>query len=237
MGTRLSWRCERYERYSRSPWARPGSAYRCSLVRSVSTSTAKGEVLRRLTSSTEWPQCAGGDALDVSVGGTESGGSDALAPSSDGGDSGGDLAMGCDALDPVTPPGSRDELEAWINCFETEDWEKQWVCEQEFTDKSSSVHPVNRVCNNPELSGATLSGDEQLPVGVAALKQVTSGEWYVEVKVAADSGSGEGWYWRSPGGGSQGLGDSSSVSFCAGCHADAGNGEGLGDFVFEQIIQ
>ncbi len=141
----------------------------------------------------------------------------------------------CDALDAVTPPASFEQMELWMTCFESEGWEVLWVCEKEFTDKSSSAHSVNRVCNNPTLSEAKLKSNAQLPVGAAAIKQLTSGNWYVEVKVAAESGSGDGWYWRTPSGGSQGFGNETSVSFCANCHAGAGNGSGLGDFVFEQI--
>jgi hypothetical protein len=126
----------------------------------------------------------------------------------------------------------------WLSAFEEQGWEEQWVCEAEPTEKTAGAaaihaHARNRVCNNQRLAEAALEGDEQLPVGSAALKFVAAGT-YVEVKVQADSADGDGWFWRSPDGGVAARG----AAVCTGCHAAAGSDEdhpGLGDFVYFQV--
>jgi hypothetical protein len=87
------------------------------------------------------------------------------------------------------------------------------------------------VCSNPLLAEQTLAAGEQLPVGVAAVKFIPSGGFYVEVKVDRDSAGGDGWIWSSPGsGGVRGSGS------CTGCHGEAEPGPGiLGDYVYFRV--
>jgi hypothetical protein len=175
---------------------------------------------------------SGGQVADAGTGG--SGGE--LTPAGGGGAAG---KPGDPELDPQVPPSSAEFMAAWLDAFASENWEGEWVCEAEPTEKSAGAAEIhvhgttNRVCNNQRLAEAVLSGSDQLPVGSAAIKFVTAGT-DVEVKAQADSASGQGWFWYAPGGSVSGLG----ASACVGCHGAAGSDNdhpGLGDFVYFQV--
>jgi hypothetical protein len=157
---------------------------------------------------------------------------------------GGETASGAagdtsgEALDPQVPPSSAERMAEWLEAFESNGWEKDWVCEADFTEKVGGdpdihVHGANRVCNNQALAAATLEVDAELPAGVAALKFVERGI-YVEVKLSAASDGGRGWFWYAPGGEISGTG----LAGCTGCHSAAGadaDHPGLGDYVYFQV--
>lgn len=142
------------------------------------------------------------------------------------------------AFEPQVPPGGAADMAVWLDAFEANDWIAQWVCEEDFSDKTDGaaeihVHGANRVCNNQALAAASLDEASELPVGAAALKFVERGI-YVEVKVRTESDGGDGWFWYAPGGAPAGLG----VTGCTGCHAAAGvdaDHPGLGDYVYFQV--
>jgi hypothetical protein len=165
----------------------------------------------------------------------DSGGSSAGASDAPSGAGGGG---GADALDPQVPPPDAARMAEWLDAFESEGWAEDWVCEADFTTKDEGaaaihVHGVNRVCNNRALAAAVLEGDAQLPVGAAALKYVERGI-YVEVKIAAESDGGKGWFWYAPNGEVSGTG----LAGCTGCHSAAGSDDdhpGLGDYVYFQV--
>lgn len=142
---------------------------------------------------------------------------------------------GSEALDPLTPPSNPERMLEWKTAFVEEGWEALWVCEEEPKSRTlpgSSAHAQpTRICSNPLLAAQTLEAGEELPRGVAALKFLASGGFYVEVKVADASAGGDGWIWSSPGGGGiQGWGT------CTGCHGDAEPGaDTLGDYVYVRV--
>ncbi|GEM_PF-1530356 len=174
----------------------------------------------------------------AATGGLSSGGAATGGLSSGGSSTGGN---GNSAFDPQLPPGNKAELTAWLQAFVDNEWEKQWACEPMATAKtegSPAIHAhggTNRVCSNQALSQAVLAPGGQLPVGVAAVKFVSSGI-YVEVKVEADSNGGAGWFWYSPGGGVAAKG----AGACVNCHGAAGSDTdhpGLGDYVYFRVAQ
>src|SRR5690606_11853425 len=110
-------------------------------------------------------------------------------------------------LDPQVPVASKEGMAQWLAAYASEGWEAQWTCEATATDKTTDgsaaeihVHGAsNRVCNNTLLANAQLAAGAELPVGAAALKYVGA-DIYAEVKVAAASDGGNGWFWYAPGG-------------------------------------
>ncbi|MDF3065308.1 MAG: hypothetical protein K0R38_909 [Polyangiaceae bacterium] len=141
-------------------------------------------------------------------------------------------------LDPQVPPSNAAEMAQWLAAFESNGWAEDWICEDDFTEKTDGaaaihVHGANRVCNNRALAAASLSDDAQLPSGAAALKFVERGI-YVEVKVGEESDGGKGWFWYAPNGEVSGTG----LASCTGCHSAAGADDdhpGLGDYVYFQV--
>ncbi len=181
---------------------------------------------------------AGGEASDAAgqAGRDMASGAGGETASGAAGDTNGEA--GAEALDPQVPPSSAERMAEWLEAFESNGWEKDWVCEADFTEKVGGapeiqVHGANRVCNNQALAAATLEVDAELPAGVAALKFVERGI-YVEVKLSAASDGGRGWFWYAPGGEISGTG----LAGCTGCHSAAGadaDHPGLGDYVYFQV--
>lgn len=142
---------------------------------------------------------------------------------------------GSGSFDPVTPPSDPEQMAAWKTAFVDEGWEALWVCEEEPKSRTlpgSGAHAQpTRICSNPLLAAQTLEAGEELPRGVAALKFLASGGFYVEVKVADASAGGDGWIWSSPGGGGiQGWGT------CTCCHSAAEPAaDTLGDYVYVRV--
>lgn len=177
---------------------------------------------------------ADSNGMTPDTGGTSAGATG--APSGAGG-----VGMGgadTEALDPQVPPSSATEMAVWLAAFESNGWAEDWVCEEDFTEKTDGAaaihaHGANRVCNNQALAAASLSGSEELPVGAAAVKFVERGI-YVEVKVDAESDGGNGWFWYAPNGEVAGTG----LAACTACHSAAGADDdhpGLGDYVYFQV--
>lgn len=121
-------------------------------------------------------------------------------------------------VDQLPPVGSTDELLAWL---ESEAY-LGWTAE-------SGIHPSSgphggqvRTFVNDLLLGSLAGGDLAHPQGAAAVKELwgdgnTRIGWAVEVKVAAESQSGDGWYWyekidQTVYGGDVG------VALCTNCH-------------------
>ncbi len=151
--------------------------------------------------------------------------------SSDGAEGG----AGSGTLDPLTPPSDPERMAEWKTAFVEEGWESLWVCEEEPKSRTlpgSGAHAQpTRICSNPLLAEQTLEAEEELPRGVAALKFLSSGSFYVEVKVADASAGGDGWIWSAPGGG--GI---RGWSTCTGCHGDAEpSADALGDYVYVRV--
>ena len=122
------------------------------------------------------------------------------------------------AVDQLPPLGSTDELLAWL---ESEAY-LGWAAE-------SGIHPSAgphggqvRTFVNDALLGSLAGGDLAHPQGAAAVKELwgdgnTRVGWAVEVKVAAESQGGDGWYWyekidQTVYGGDVG------VALCTNCH-------------------
>lgn len=122
------------------------------------------------------------------------------------------------AVDQLPPLGSTDELLAWL---ESEVY-LGWAAE-------SGIHPSAgphggqvRTFVNDALLGSLAGGDLAHPQGAAAIKELwgdgnTRVGWAVEVKVAAESQGGDGWYWyekidQTVYGGDVG------VALCTNCH-------------------
>ncbi|MBM4363716.1 MAG: hypothetical protein FJ104_13630 [Deltaproteobacteria bacterium] len=126
-------------------------------------------------------------------------------------------------------------MAAWEAAFVDQGCEDLWVCEREpnsrpLPDSSAHAQPT-RICSNPLLAAQTLEAAGELPRGVAAVKLLADGGFYVTVKVADASDGRDGWVWASPSGKSvRGWGT------CTGCHAGARPGsDTLGDSVFVRV--
>lgn len=131
------------------------------------------------------------------------------------------------------PPLDPRAMQAWLDAGHY----KSWSCEDAPNMKTDGaaaihVHGVTRVCNNPRLAASV--ADHEFPSGVASVKEEYSGSklmgHVVSLKVAAKSGSGDGWYWYA-GASSAGFG----LTGCTGCHSAAGSDAdhpGAGDYVY-----
>lgn len=171
--------------------------------------------------------------------------SDGGAATSDGGAATSDGGMGGAAaveLDPQVPPADAAKMADWLKAWSDNNWEEQWVCEASATAKTEGAEAIhvhndadgkNRVCSNKAMAAAAEGAT--LPVGAAGIKFKDS-DIYVEVKVAADSAGGDGWYWYGPGGMPAGTG----VAGCTGCHGEAGKDAdhpGFGDYAYFQVTE
>jgi hypothetical protein len=157
-----------------------------------------------------------------------------------------------DAQTPPTTSGS--DVEAWLKKRKYE----SWTCETvEHPQMGVSPHGKNRVCVNDVAAAFSTSDRAERPIGSAAVKELYDDDsklvgYAVSVKVNAESGGGDNWYWyeRVPldsaaahdGGGvvADGLGSAGAArSICVGCHAAAGTDKthevmGSTDFIYLQ---
>lgn len=116
------------------------------------------------------------------------------------------------------PPTSGAELVPWLAAGEYLEWAAE-----------SGVHPSSgphfggvRTFVNDVLYASLEAGAASHPVGAAAVKELygaggTVLGWSVEVKVAADSAGGDGWYWYE-GYQDDVYADGTGEGICTGCH-------------------
>lgn len=121
-------------------------------------------------------------------------------------------------VDPLTVPTDADSLLSWLVAEPYLDWPGESAIHA-----STGPHFGNvRTWVHPLLEQSLAAGEEQHPLGAAAVKELYgSGQerrgWAVAVKTAGDSAGGDGWYWYERfDDGVVASGD--GISLCTGCH-------------------
>ena len=126
---------------------------------------------------------------------------------------------------PVAPaiPMGKAALIPWLNARKYADF-----APESGIHASTGPHGAGvRSYVNSALAASFAAGNAVHPVGAAAVKELSDGAntlvgWAVEVKVAADSAGGKGWYWFESytlDGSGKVYADGTGASVCTGCHA------------------
>ena len=117
-------------------------------------------------------------------------------------------------------PTAKEELLTWLQAGKYSGWAAESA-----PHPSAGPHGTVKTFMNPILAASMAAGSATHPVGAAAVKELYSGAtvngWAVEVKTAADSDGGAGWYWYERIG-SFDVVSSNGPNFCSGCHAGGG---------------
>lgn len=139
-----------------------------------------------------------------------------------------DTKMPSDAGIASNVPTNTEALLSWLQAGEYKNWASESAPHASENHMWPEGGPEGRpdvlTYMNEPLTRSLDSGDGAHPVGSAAVKEhyVTDGDevmmWTVMVKLEADSGDGEGWYWAM--GNPMGVMEPADpVSRCADCHS------------------
>jgi hypothetical protein len=120
---------------------------------------------------------------------------------------------------PSALPSDPAEYVAWLgtNAFRGAGWRCDSSPQAPAAD---SPHGEHTICVNDILYEARNAAGP-LPVGSAAVKVLSAGGTFLDVKRSAGAGP-ETWYFLGPNGAPAGTGDSQATSFCADCHGAGG---------------
>ncbi len=122
-------------------------------------------------------------------------------------------------------PATKDELFAFLKAGSY----KGFAGESK-VHASTGPHSNVRTYLNAPLVASLQAGSSSHPQGSAAIKELYSGNqligWAVDVKTAADSQNGAGWYWYevfSTTDGSSPIISNAGPNFCSNCHKNGGS--------------
>ena len=123
-------------------------------------------------------------------------------------------------------PTDPDKLFAYLKAGKYREFEAQESANHPSTGPHSKFGRPVRVYLDPVLARSLADGNKQHPVGAAAVKEMftESGKlegWAVSVKTAADSASGQGWFWyenTSTTSNENPVAAGNGVPLCYGCH-------------------